>query len=293
MKFAVITGSTGGLGKEITILLAHSGWNLILVNRSKSSAENQLQALTHNLPNQTFVSYEANLMDINEIRNVANQINASGASIQMLYNVAGVLTDKEMMSTQGYESHFAVNTLAPYILILSLRENLKNASSERRSVIVNFSTSTVQSIKTLNVESLPKPAYIGGLMGAYASSKLALDVVTCFLKEELLSQGILIQSVDPGPTKSPMTSGNNAMPWFLRLLQPILFKSASVQANKLVNGVEQAVSQAKTGLWISEGRVKNMPEIARRRETQSELRLLLDNIVRSKDTAKSHYEQSS
>ena len=42
MKTALLTGSTGGLGQEIALILAKEGWNLILLNRNADQAQKQL-----------------------------------------------------------------------------------------------------------------------------------------------------------------------------------------------------------------------------------------------------------
>ena len=180
-------------------------------------------------------------------------------------------------SPQNVEGHFALNTLAPYILTQLLRKQLSaGAQGVQQSVVVNFSSSAVSSVKELDVATLTNPDNIGGLTGAYAKSKAALTVLSVSMKEELLKDGILIQTVDPGPTKTSMTSSSDGMPWFLLLLRPLIFKSAKFQAQRLVDAVETAVSEGKSGLFISEGKRKDYPAIALNKDIQTEIKLLLD-----------------
>lgn len=280
MKQAVITGSTGGIGQEISNILAGKGWNLILVNRAGQSAIEQKEALSKKFPTQKFVNYSANLMEMSEVKSVAEQIESSETHIKALYNVAGILTEKSVLSSEGYESHFAINTLAPYVLIKGLKKSLQTKDKDDElSVIVNFSTGVVNSVKNLDISSLPSPKSIGGLTGAYANSKLALDMVTCFMKEELLKDGILIESVDPGATKTSMTKDNKAMPWIVRLVRPLLFKSPLNRANEIIGAVEKGVKDKKTGLYISEGTTKTMPSAAESPIFQDELKKLLKEIT--------------
>lgn len=279
-KVAILTGSTGGIGQEITKILAKQGWNLGLVNRSAQKTNSQLEELRAAYPNQEFTGFTANLMDILDIKRIAEEISLKYAEISALYNIAGLLTDKRVMSPQNIEGHFAINTLAPYVLTQLLRKQLSiGAKADHQSVVVNFSSSAINGVNELDVATLTNPDSIGGLMGAYAKSKAALTAVSTLIKEELLEDGILIEIVDPGPTKTSMTGSSDGMPWFLLLLRPLIFKSAEFQAKRLVDAVETAVSEGKSGLFISEGKRQADPSITLNKALQSEIKLLLDTQV--------------
>jgi len=279
-KTAILTGSTGGIGLEIARILAEQGWDLGLVNRSQEKTNFQLEDLRKSYPNQEFVGFSANLMDVLDIKRVAAEIGSRYAEVSALYNIAGLLTEKRVMSPQNIEGHFALNTLAPYYLTQLLRKELSaGVTTDRYSVVVNFSSSATNGVKELDVATLTNPESIGGLMGAYAKSKAALTAVSVSMKEELLDDGILIETVDPGPTKTSMTSSSDGMPWFLLLLRPLIFKSAKFQAQRLVDAVETVVSDGKSGLFISEGKRKAHPSIALNKHIQTEIKLLLDTQV--------------
>ncbi|MGD1927288.1 MAG: SDR family NAD(P)-dependent oxidoreductase [Leptolyngbyaceae cyanobacterium] len=242
-KTAVLTGSTGGIGLEISKILAKQGWNLALVNRSQEKTNFQLEELHKSHPSQEFTGFIANLMDASDINRVAAEIRSEYTEISALYNIAGLLTDKRIMSPQNIEGHFALNTLAPYALTQLLRNQLgAGVRNIQQTVIVNFSSSAINAVKEIDVRNLTNPESIGGLMGAYATSKTALTAVSALMKEELLKDGILIQVVDPGPTKTSMTGSSDGMPWYLLLLRPLLFKPAKLQAQRLISAVESAVS---------------------------------------------------
>ncbi|MEM6277844.1 MAG: SDR family NAD(P)-dependent oxidoreductase [Verrucomicrobiota bacterium] len=274
---AVITGSTGGIGQEVSKILAEEGWNLVLLNRSSPRSENQCKELKAAFPDQVFTSYTADLMDLSEISEVADEIGNHHPEIHALYNIAGILTDKRLTSAQGMEGHFVVNVLAPYLLLQKLRGLLHVApDTNAKPVIVNLSSSAIQSVRELDVSKLPNPDEIGGLMGAYAKSKVAVTMIAEIWEKELTSEGILIHSVDPGPTKTAMTGGSDGMPWFLRLLRPLIFKSAEAQAMKMVDAVSRAVEEEESGIFISEGKRKEAPAIVHDKELQSDLRELLE-----------------
>ena len=87
----------------------------MLVNRSQERTDVQLEDLQKSYPNQAFTGFIANLMDISDINRVVAEIRSKHTEISALYNIAGLLTDKRVMSPQNIEGHFALNTLAPYV----------------------------------------------------------------------------------------------------------------------------------------------------------------------------------
>jgi len=281
-KTAVLTGSTGGIGIELAKLLAQSGWNLALINRTQAKSDAQLAQLRGSFPEQQFDGWIADLMDTNQVKDVVSKLVSAYPQIDALYNVSGLLTDQRIMSPQDVEGHFALNTLAPYLLIQGLRSQLAvGASDGDRSVIANFSSSAVNAVKEIDVAQLRNPDKIGGLMDAYAKTKLAVTAVTCLLEDDLMKENILIYSVDPGATKSSMTQESKGMPPLLRLLAPLLFKSPDRQAMKIIKGIEAAVAEGKSGLFISNGKLKPNPALVLDKIFQSDLQDLLQDLSTS------------
>lgn len=279
-KKAILTGSTGGLGSQIARILAEDGWDLVLLNRSKEQAEDQISNLRTSYPDQTFDGFQVDLSDIDNIKEVAKNVAASHSQINGLYNVAGLLTDKRIVSPQGIEGHFALNSIAPYLLTQSLRSQLgQGALPQSPAFVANFSSEVVNGMNTLAVDKLVNPDTIGGLRDAYAKTKAALNVMACFLKDELMEENIYIYSVDPGPTKTGMTSGNQGMPWFVRLLVPFMFGDPAIQAQKLIDGIRRELKRRRTGTFISNGKAKDNPPAALDRQIQDELRELMDVLI--------------
>ena len=103
--------------------------------------------------------------------------------------------------------------------------------------------------------------------------------MTEFLKAELNSDHVYIYAVDPGPTNTQMPNGNGGMPWFVRLLVPIVFGDADKQSMKLMSALDTAISRHQTGVFISDGKVKENPAIAKDFKVQSEVRRLLEQLI--------------
>ena len=254
-RIAVITGSTGGIGSAIASQLASEGWALVLVNRNKAKAEAQKDALG----GTSVTLIEADLMDLAQIKRAALEILEQHSRIDALYNNSGVLTSERVMSKQGHESNYAVNVLAPYMMVQVLRAGLARTGT---AMVVNTTSSVQSSVKALDVAALSDPAEIGGLSGAYAASKLALTTSGSAMAPALKEDGILLRSVDPGPVRTPMTRNNNAMPGFLRLIAPLIFKAPDKQARKMIDAANPESNGGRAGIYISDGKEKPLPKLA-------------------------------
>jgi len=259
MRTAVITGSTGGIGAAVCERLAEAGWALVLVNRSQAKAEKQRDELLQSYPELKVDLVQTDLMDLAQIEESCREVFNLVGDIHALYCIAGVLTDQRKLSAQGHESHYAVNVLANHALIRSLLPLMSDAQSVGDRMIVTMSSSAIKMVE-LDTKSLSDPAKIGGLMGAYAQSKLAMTAMCAHMAPDLLSAGVYIRAIDPGPTKTSMTSSGDGMPFFLRWLAPILFSDPQKQATKIVAAADPIACAGETGILVSSWEKKPLPK---------------------------------
>ncbi|MBO6504434.1 MAG: SDR family NAD(P)-dependent oxidoreductase [Kordiimonadaceae bacterium] len=278
--WTVITGSTGGIGSELAKQLVARGDALILVNRSETKTQEQLASLVQDYPLAKIELVTADLMDTQEIFDAANKINQLPGRVDVLYNNSGILTSKRVLSKQGFESQFAVNTLAPYLLIRLLRNKMARSSFDVPAMIVNFSSSAITPLKSLDVDNLVAPEEVGGLMTTYAQTKLAVTMFAPALAEELLRDNILIRAVDPGATKSAMTTSNNdAMPKVLAWLAPLLFSPADKQAQKVIESADPMAFDGRSGIYVANKKEKKLPPPAIDASAQDALIKLCDRYL--------------
>ncbi|TQV80532.1 SDR family NAD(P)-dependent oxidoreductase [Denitrobaculum tricleocarpae] len=279
-NWTVITGSTGGIGGEIVKILAARGDDMILVNRSEPKAQTQRSKLIANYPNLKVELITVDLMDTAQIDTAVDKIGAFPGRIDALYNNSGVLTAERVLSAQGFESQFAVNTLAPYQLITGLRRKMARPANETPAIVVNFSSSAVNAQKTLELGNLADPEKVGGIMGTYAQTKLAVTALSAALSDDLKSDNILIRAIDPGATRTAMTtSGNSAMPKPLQWLATFFFSPADKQAAKLVDGADPQAFGSRSGIYIANRKEKKLPKAAADAKMQKELVALLERLL--------------
>lgn len=273
---ALIAGSTGGIGGEIAQILCERGWSLVLLNRNESKGIAQAHSLTSQYPDVDVVPVQADFMDLDTVRAACASLATGEFKLDALLCISGLLTADKTMSRQGFESHYAVNTLATYDLIRHLIPVLTRPQNESPAVVLTMSSSTIHRVKKMDLDVLTNPDKVGGLAGAYARSKLALTVMGAAWADELREQNILIRSVDPGPTMTPMIQRGDGIPFVIKLLSPLLFKKASVQAEKALNPLGPDAFQGHTGTFYAEGQEKKPPKLVMDKDLQSRLMIKLE-----------------
>jgi NAD(P)-dependent dehydrogenase (short-subunit alcohol dehydrogenase family) len=112
MARVFITGSSDGLGKMAAQLLVEQGHEVVLHARNETRGGQAMAAV----PGADGVVI-GELSNINEMRSVAERVNARGLFDAVIHNAAVGYREVRRISTEDGFSHvFAVNTLAPYVL---------------------------------------------------------------------------------------------------------------------------------------------------------------------------------
>jgi short-subunit dehydrogenase len=115
-KNCLITGATGGLGKEIAKEFAKNGCNLFLTGRNND----KLNSLKNELENdQIKIDFEdADLSDDGEIQKLIEKVKNTFVNIDILVNCAGVFPVKLLSDStvEDFENCFSVNVKAAFVL---------------------------------------------------------------------------------------------------------------------------------------------------------------------------------
>jgi len=186
-KNCLITGATGGLGKEIAKEFAKNGCNLFLTGRN----DEKLNSLKNELENnQIKIDFEdADLSDADEIRKLIEKVKGAFSNIDILVNCAGVFPVKLLSDStiDDFENCFSVNVKAAFVLC---KEFSQGMISKKWGRIVNIASSS---------------AYAGFKnTSIYCSSKHALLGLSRSLHSELKEYNVRTFCVSPGSIKTPM-----------------------------------------------------------------------------------------
>lgn len=181
-KLALITGATGGLGKEFIKLHASSGGSLILVGRNN----NKLSKLKYNIENKynvTVFIIAVDFNDINAAETIYSEVKKLNLSVDYLINNAGLGGQGSFIDrTMGQDMNlFNVNMMVPTKLMkLFIPEFVKRGSGK----ILNVSSSAALTPGPLQAEYYATKAYLTSLSNA--------------ISYELKDTGVTLTTLMPG-----------------------------------------------------------------------------------------------
>lgn len=193
-RTCLITGANSGIGYETALALAGMGARLILVCRSAEKGRAAMESIQRTTGNSKIELMTADLASLGQVENLAREVLERHPALHVLINNAGLLKGARQLTEDGYETTFAVNHLAHFLLTLRLLERIKASSPAR---IINVS-SIVHLIGTLRFED---PFFENGgyrAMAAYAQSKLANILFTYKLSRLLAGTGVTVNAMHPG-----------------------------------------------------------------------------------------------
>lgn len=189
-RVVLVTGSTGGLGREVARDLTARGDHVVLHGRSVERGM-ELVAEIEAAGRGSARLYIADLGSFSEVRALAHAIERDYPQLDALVNNAGIwLEGPRQISDDGHELHFQVNYLSSFLLTRELLPLLRRSTPSR---IVHVSSIAQRPIDFDNV--MLESDYSDGR--AYAQSKLAQIMLTFDLAEELVDSGVTTNAVHP------------------------------------------------------------------------------------------------
>ncbi|WP_405156127.1 SDR family NAD(P)-dependent oxidoreductase [Paenibacillus sp. FSL K6-0108] len=252
LRTALITGSTSGIGLELTRTLLAEGWQVIGLNRSAFPKEDS--DIQDGLRSGQLRWVQANLTQYNSLREALNQIKSETDAIDVLFNNAGGSGNDLRLSDQGHEMHFELQTVVPYIIYTELQDLLRKGSMK---TVINTSTSAFTMVKQFNLDILEHPAEFKKLFGPYATSKLALSLWTREAASTPAAKGIRLLSVDPGGNNTLRGNKTSGLPFYIKPIMKLFFPHPSHGASLLYNA---AIAQTKhtSGTFLMKNKPTNL-----------------------------------
>ena len=186
-KDCIVTGSTKGIGKQIALLFASEGAEVIINGRTPGSADNWL--LNSNYKEHLHPFY-FDITDSAAIHQNVISIKKQFGKIDILVNNAGIEFNEliGMISREKMEQMFNVNVFATIEMIQAVTRIMsRNAAG---GSIINISS-------------------VVGLRGnsgqlVYSATKGAIIALTKSAAKELASKNIRVNSIAPGLTQTEM-----------------------------------------------------------------------------------------
>lgn len=181
---ALVTGATAGIGRAIARQLATLGAEVVVHGRDAGRGRAVVDEIAAAGGRARFA--EADLEDAGSVAGLAGQ----AGDVDILVNSAGIYAFSTTAATDvaEFDRQFAVNTRAPFLLVAAVAPRMAEHGG---GVIVNVTSTAATS-----------PAPVGG---AYGASKAALELLTRSWATEFAAQGIRVNAVSPGPTRTDGT----------------------------------------------------------------------------------------
>lgn len=191
-KTVLVTGSTDGLGEATARALADQGAHVIVHGRNAERGERLAEEITSSGEGSASF-HRADFASLDEVRAFAEEIARQYPRLSLLVNNAGIAFPADQprhASADGYELQFAVNYLAGWVLVNTLRPNLAAAAPSR---IINVSSIAASPIDFGDV-MLENP---GANARGYGQSKLAQVSMTFELAQSFAKDGITMIAMHP------------------------------------------------------------------------------------------------
>ena len=194
-KNCLITGATGGLGREIAIELAKKGCNLFLTSKKEDLQKLQLEIKNNN--DKILVEYQCvDLRYDDGVKILVKNIREKFSSIDILINCAGENHRKPLSEStlEEYDSCMNLNVRAPFVLS---KEFSKDMVKNNWGRIVNIASSSAHN----------------GFKNAaiYCTSKHALLGLSRTLFAELKNQNVRTFCISPGSMKTRMAKEDEGL----------------------------------------------------------------------------------
>lgn len=186
-KIAIVSGAAQGMGYEVMRALACEGHIVIGIDKQ----EEKLQIVKSDLQKKGIEveTFYADVTDSLGIETVVDYVEKKYKKIDVLVNVAGVLSVGEItaIDEHEWERTFAINTTGVFNLSKAVCKRMKE---KQAGVIITVSS---------NAATVPRTS-----MAAYCSSKAASLMFTKCLGLEMAKYNIRCNIVSPGATDTEM-----------------------------------------------------------------------------------------
>jgi NAD(P)-dependent dehydrogenase (short-subunit alcohol dehydrogenase family) len=199
---ALVTGATTGVGLATARRLAAMGGTVIIHGPDATSATGAQGALRTALPDASVYGRVADFASLDEVMDLATQIEEFGR-LDILVNNAAAVFDDWSTNGLGVERTFVVNHLASYLLTRSLLPLLERTGG--RVVMV---ASEAHRAARWHSDHIEHPAHYERF-DAYSRSKQANLLFNAELARRLNGRSVTTNAVHPGTVRTRLFQPRN------------------------------------------------------------------------------------
>ncbi|MGA7097396.1 MAG: SDR family NAD(P)-dependent oxidoreductase [Acidimicrobiia bacterium] len=262
----VVTGATGGLGRQASLQLARLGARLVAVGRDPA----KLEALTSE-SDGVVIGIRADLSMMSDIRDLATRIIDSEPRVDVLINNVGVLLPERTETDEMIETTLATNLAGQFLLTNLLIPRLRE-SAPSRVVMVSSGGMYAERVRPDDL-GYGRGEYSGA--SAYARTKRGQVILTEMWADRHAGSGISFHAMHPGWAK---TEGvKRSLPVFNTLMKPLL-RTPAQGADTIVWLASAPEPGMTNGRFWFDRKPAPTHLIESTRETLEDRELLWDNL---------------
>jgi NAD(P)-dependent dehydrogenase (short-subunit alcohol dehydrogenase family) len=193
-RAAIVTGASSGIGRAVALTLAERGFD-IGITWSRNAVGGAKTTAAIEATGQRAASTQLDLREPDAIGPALRQLADELGDVEALVCNAGTNRRAPALdeTERAWADVFAVNLTAPWLCARAVAPRMIERGAGGRIVFVT---------SILALEPLA-----GG--GAYCASKAGLDALARVLALELAPYGVLVNTVAPGHTATPMNFGDD------------------------------------------------------------------------------------
>ncbi|HWX96508.1 MAG TPA: SDR family oxidoreductase [Solirubrobacteraceae bacterium] len=183
-KTVLVTGGTSGIGRATAERFAEAGANVIVSGRDQARGDQVAKEIERDGGHARFIAADLGSRD------GARKLAQAAGPVDVLINNAGVFpfAPTHETTTEQIEEVLQINVAAPFELTATVAPGMAERGD---GAVINVSTMAASF-------GLPGTA-------AYGASKAALELLTKVWAAEYGPQGVRVNAVAPGPTRTPGT----------------------------------------------------------------------------------------
>lgn len=191
-KVAIITGASRGIGKAVAAGLAHDGYRVCLLSRSKDVLQDIAKEIIKNNQLASHLEpliYECDVTDATSVNQIIENIIKELGHVDVLFNNAGILREGTLESVKDFNDMINVNLIGVFNVLHAVVPHMKK---RRQGHIFNLAS------------LCGKIGYAG--IGAYTASKFGLVGLNESLFNELAPHNVKVTSICPSFVATDMVS---------------------------------------------------------------------------------------
>lgn len=213
-RLVVITGATSGVGYHTARKYASMGARILMINRNEDKSEKVRQEIQREfgVPIEYFT---ADLSILADIQRVGRYLASLNRPLDVLIHNAGLYLEKRTLTSDGFETNFAVHYLAPFVINSMLMDKFKRDKAGR--IIFVGSEAYRFIVWGLDLDDLQWNTRRYSALKAYGAGKLAQLLSMHLFSRALAPYAVSVNAMHPGMVRTETGRDNSRLyKWYKR-----------------------------------------------------------------------------